>query len=181
MSFLLGFVYAISFLYMISSMNKLPASMESGNTTDSIKIQMYLSNTSYSARGDCWMNKADFVVYQKEDIAKIPKDAELVHIGYKMSIEDVGEIIRTRKNVRTLQFPPSVADQLHPFVSTMLDMQGIKKLVGYADRYDSKFVREAREFRQKRWGYEKIAKHLSEKAGKKLSAQIVWYWVNKRR
>jgi len=127
------------------------------------------------------MNKVDFVVYQKEDTAKIPKDAKVVHISYKMSIENIGEIIRTRKNLKALQFSPSVADQLHPFVSTMLDMQGIKKLVGYADRYDSKFVKEARRLRQKGWGYERIAKHLSEKAGKKLSAQIVWYWVKKRK
>jgi len=60
-------------------------------------------------------------------------------------------------------------------------MQGIKRLVGYADRYDSKIVKEARILREKGWGYEKIARHISEKVGKKLSAQIVWYWVNKRK
>jgi len=127
------------------------------------------------------MNKVDFVVYRKEDIPKIPEDAKAVHIGYKMSVEDIGEIIRTRKNVKALQFSPSVADQLHPFVGTMLDMQGIKKLVGYADRYDSKIVKEARKLREKGWGYEKIARHISEKVGKKLSAQIIWYWVHKRK
>jgi len=62
------------------------------------------------------MKKADFVVYRKEDIKKIPQDSAVVHIGYKMSVEDIGEIIRTRKKVKALQFPPSVADQLHPFV-----------------------------------------------------------------
>jgi len=127
------------------------------------------------------MKKADFIVYRKEDIKKIPKDATVVHIGYKMSIENIGEIIRTRKNVKALQFSPSVADQLHPFVSTMLDMQGIRKLVGYADRYDSKFIKEARRLRQKGWGYERIARHISKKTGSKLSAQIVWYWVHKRK
>jgi len=126
------------------------------------------------------MNKADFIVYQRGDVAKIPKDAKTVHIGYKMSVEDVGEIIRTRKNVKAIQFPPSIADQLHPFVGTMLDMQGIRMLVGYADRYDSKFIKEARTLREKGWGYEKIARHLSKKTGSKLSAQIVWYWVHKR-
>jgi len=126
------------------------------------------------------MKKADFVVYKKEDITKIPKGATVVHIGYKMNIEDVGEIIRTRKNVKAIQFPPSIADQLHPFVGTMLDMQGIRMLVGYADRYDSKFIKEARTLREKGWGYEKIARHISKKTGSKLSAQIVWYWANKR-
>jgi len=126
------------------------------------------------------MNKVDFIVYRKEDIAKIPKDAKAVHIGYKMSIENIGEIIRTRKNVKALQFSPSVADQLHPFVNTMLDMQGIKKLVGYADRYDTKLVKEARKLREKGWGYQKIANHISERIKGDLSAQTVWYWVNKR-
>jgi len=60
-------------------------------------------------------------------------------------------------------------------------MQGIKRLVGYADRYDSKLVREARKLRERGWRYEKIARHLSEKAGKKLSAQIIWYWTHKRK
>jgi len=127
------------------------------------------------------MSEVDFVVYQREDSAKIPKDAKTVHISYKMSVEDVGEVIRTRKNVKALQFPPSIADSLHPFISTMLDMQGIKKLVGYADRYDSKFIKEARTLRKKGWGYEKIARHISKKTGTKLSAQIVWYWVHKRK
>jgi len=127
------------------------------------------------------MSEVDFIVYRKEDVAKIPKDVKAVHIGYKMSIEDIGEILRTRKNVKALQFPPSVAGQLHPFVSTMLDMQGIKKLVGYADRYDSKLVKEARRLRRKGWVYEKIAIHISDKTGKKISTQIVWYWVHKRR
>ncbi len=127
------------------------------------------------------MNEADFVVYRKEDIAKIPRDAKVVHIGYKMSIEDIGEIIRTRKNLKALRFPPSIADQLHPFVGTMLDMQGIRKLAGYADRYDSKFVKEARKLRQKGWKYEKIADHISDKIGAELSAQTIWYWVNKRK
>jgi len=127
------------------------------------------------------MSEVDFVVYRREDTAKIPEDAKTVHISYKMSVEDIGEIIRTRKNVKALQFPPSIVDSLHPFISTMLEMQGIRKLVGYADRYDSKFVKEARKLRKRGWGYEKIARHLSEKAGKKLSAQIVWYWVNKRK
>jgi len=126
------------------------------------------------------MTEVDFVVYQKEDIPKIPKDAELVHIGYKMSLQDIGEIIRTRKNLKALQFSPSVADELHPFVGTMLDMQGIKRLVGYADRYDSKFIKEARTLRKKGWRYERIAMHLSKKTGSKLSAQIVWYWTHKR-
>jgi len=127
------------------------------------------------------MNKTYFVVYRKEDIKKIPEDATVVHIGYKMSVEDVGEIIRARKNVKALQFPPSIVDSLHPFISTMLDMQGIKKLVGYADRYDSKIVKEARTLRKKGWGYEKIARHISEKVGRKVSTQIAWYWVNKRK
>jgi len=127
------------------------------------------------------MKKVNFVVYRRGDVAKIPEDAKAVHIGYKMSVEDIGKIIRTRKNVKALQFSPSVADQLHPFVSTMLDMQGIKKLVGYADRYDSKLVKEAKKLRQKGWGYEKIARHISKKTGSKLSAQIVWYWVHKRK
>jgi len=127
------------------------------------------------------MNEVDFVVYQQKDIPKIPKDAKAVHIGYKMRLQDIGEIIRTRKNVKALQFPPSVVGELHPFVDTMLDMQGIKKLVGYADRYDPKFVREARKLRQKGWRYEKIARHISDKVGKKLSAQIVWYWTHKRK
>jgi len=127
------------------------------------------------------MNKIDFVVYQQEDTPKIPEDAKAVHIGYKMSLQDIGEIIRTRKNLKALQFPPSVVDKLHPFVDTMLDMQGIKKLVGYADRYDWNLVKEARKLRQKGWRYEKIAKHISEKMNKKLSAQTIWYWVNKRR
>jgi len=141
---------------------------------------MYLSNTSYSDRGDCRMKKVNFVVYRREDLEKIPEDAKAVHIGYKMSIEDIGEIIRTRKNVKALQFPPSIVDSLHPFISTMLDMQGIRKLVGYADRYDSKFIKEARRLRQKGWRYERIAMHLSEKTSSKLSAQIIWYWVHKR-
>jgi len=127
------------------------------------------------------MKKVDFIVYRKEDIPKIPKDAKAVHIGYKMCIEDIGEIIRTRENVRAFQFPPSIADKLHPFVSTMLKMQGIKRSVGYADRYDPKLVKEARRLRKKGWWYEKIAQHISDKTGKKVSAQIVWYWVNKRR
>jgi len=127
------------------------------------------------------MKKADFVVYRKEDIKKIPKDATVVHIGYKMSIENIGEIIRTRKKVKALQFPPSIVDSLHPFISTMLEMQGIKKLVGYADRYDSKIVKEARTLREKGWGYEKIARHISKKTGRKVSTQIAWYWVNKRK
>jgi len=127
------------------------------------------------------MNEVNFIVYRKEDIKKIPRDAIAVHIGYKMSVKDIGEIIRTRKNVKALQFPPSVAGQLHPFVSTMLDMQGIRRLVGYADRYDSKLVKEARKLRRRGWGYEKIARHISEKTGKKVSTQIAWYWVNKRK
>jgi len=127
------------------------------------------------------MNEVDFVVYRKEDIPKIPEDAKAVHVGYKMSVEDIGEIIRTRKNVKALQFSPSVADQLHPFVGTMLDMQGIKKLVGYADRYDWNLVREARKLRQKGWRYEKIAKHISDKVKRNISAQTIWYWVNKRK
>jgi len=127
------------------------------------------------------MKKVDFIVYRKEDITKIPKDAKAVHIGYKMSVEDIGEIIMTRKNMKALQFPPSVADELHPFVSTMLDMQGIKKLVGYADRYDSKLVKEAKRLRQKGWGYEKIARHISDKIKGDISAQTIWYWVNKRK
>jgi len=45
------------------------------------------------------MSKPDFIVYQRGDITKIPEDAKVVHIGYKMSVEDIGEIIRTRKNV----------------------------------------------------------------------------------
>ena len=84
------------------------------------------------------MSKIDFVIYRKEDITKISEDAKAVHIGYKMSVEDVGEIIRTSQKVKALQFPPSIADKLHPFVGTMLGMHGIKRLVGYADRYDSK-------------------------------------------
>jgi len=127
------------------------------------------------------MNKADFIVYQRRDIPKIPEEAKAVHIGYKMSVEDIGEIIRTRKNVRALQFPPSVAGQLHPFVSAMLDMQGIKKLVGYADRYDTRLVKEARKLRQNGWGYEKIARHISDKTSRNISAQTIWYWVNKRK
>jgi len=127
------------------------------------------------------MKKVDFVVYRKGDIKKIPQDATVVHIGYKMSIEDIGEIIRTRKNLKALRFPPSIVDSLHPFMSTMLDMEGIKRLVGYADRYDSKFVKEARKLRQKGWGYEKIAKRISKKIGKKIPAQTIWYWVNKRK
>jgi len=63
----------------------------------------------------------------------------------------------------------------------MLGMHGIKRLVDYADRYDPKFVKEARKLRKKGWRYERIARHLSEKAGKKLSAQIVWYWTHKRK
>jgi len=127
------------------------------------------------------MTEVNFIVYRKEDIKKIPRDTTVVHIGYKMSLQDIGEIIRTRKNVKAFQFPPSVVDELHPFVGTMLDMQGIKSLVGYADRYDSKIVKEARKLREKGWGYEKIARHISEKVGKKLSAQIVWYWTHKRK
>jgi len=127
------------------------------------------------------MTEADFIIYKKEDTAKIPRDAKVVHIGYKMSVEDVGEIIRTRKNVKAIQFPPSIADQLHPFVGTMLDMQGIKMLVGYADRYDSKLVKEAQKLRKKGWGYERIARRISDKTNKNISAQIVWYWVNKRK
>jgi len=127
------------------------------------------------------MNEADFVVYRKEDIKKIPKDVIVVHIGYKMSLQDIGEIIRTRKNVKAIQFPPSIADQLHPFVGTMLDMQGIKKLVGYADRYDSKLVKEARRLRRKGWNYEKIARRISDKTNKNISAQTIWYWVNKKK
>jgi len=127
------------------------------------------------------VNKVDFIVYRKEDIAKIPKDAKVVHIGYKMSLQDIGEIIRTRKNVKALQFPPSIVNQLHPFLNTMLDMQGIRRLVGYADRYDSKLVKEARKLRQKGWRYEKIAKYVSEKTNKNISAQTIWYWVNKRK
>jgi len=126
------------------------------------------------------MKKADFITYKKEDIAKIPRDAKVVHIGYKMSVEDIGEIIRTRQKVKALQFPPSIADQLHPFVSTMLDMQGTKKLVGYADRYDSKFIKEARTLREKGWRYKRIARRISEKTKKNISAQTIWYWVNKR-
>jgi len=104
------------------------------------------------------MSEVDFIVYRKEDIPKIPEDAKAVHIGYKMSLQDIGEIIRTRKNVKALQFPPSIVDSLHPFIGTMLDMQGIKRLVGYADRYDSKLVREARKLRERGWRYEKIAR-----------------------
>jgi len=126
------------------------------------------------------MNKVDFVVYRRRDIEKIPEDAQVVHIGYKMRLEDIGDIIRTRENVRALQFPPSIAGRLHPFVSTMLDMQGIKRLVGYANRHDSNLVKEARMLRQKRWGYEKIAKHISEEIKGDLSTQTVWYWVNTR-
>ncbi len=126
------------------------------------------------------MNKADFIVYRRKDIAKIPKDAQVVHIGYKMSLQDIGEIIRTRKNVRAIQFPPSIADSLHPFIGTMLDMQGTKMLVGYADRYDPKLVKEARKLREKGWRYERIASHVSKKTGKNVSAQVIWYWVNKR-
>ncbi len=126
------------------------------------------------------MTEADFIIYKKEDIPKIPRDAKAVHIGYKMSIEDIGEIIRTRKNVKAIQFPPSIADQLHPFVGTMLDMQGIRKLVGYADRYDSKLVKEAQKLRKKGWGYERIARYISDKTNKNISAQVIWYWVNKR-
>ncbi|UZE92073.1 MAG: DUF1699 family protein [Methanosarcinales archaeon] len=127
------------------------------------------------------MNKIDFIIYQREDTAKMPRDAKVVHIGYKMSVEDIGEIIRTRKNVKAIQFPPSIADQLHPFVGTMLDMQGIKKLVGYADRYDAKLVSKARKLRRKGWKYEKIADHISDNIGAELSAQTIWYWVNKRK
>lgn len=82
--------------------------------------------------------------------------------------------------MKALQFPPSIADQIHPFVSTMLDMQGIRRLVGYADRYDSKLVKEARRLRQKGWGYEKIAKHISEEIKADISVQTIWYWVNKK-
>ncbi len=127
------------------------------------------------------MNEVDFVVYRKEDIPKIPEDAKAVHIGYKMSLQDIGEIIRTRKNVKALRFPPSIVDSLHPFISTMLDMQGIKRLVGYADRYDSKHVKEARKLRRRGWGYEKIARRISKKTNKNISAQTIWYWVNKRK
>ncbi|UZE92478.1 MAG: DUF1699 family protein [Methanosarcinales archaeon] len=127
------------------------------------------------------MKKVDFVVYRKGDIKKIPKDATVVHIGYKMSLQDIGEIIRTRKNVKALRFPPSIVDSLHPFVHTMLGMHGIKRLVGYADRYDSKLVSKARQLRQKGWRYEKIARHISEKTNKNISAQTIWYWVNKRK
>jgi len=63
----------------------------------------------------------------------------------------------------------------------MLDMQGIRRLVGYAARYDSKIVKEARKLREKGWRYERIAMHLSKKPGSKLSAQIVWYWTHKRK
>jgi len=126
------------------------------------------------------MNEVDFVVYRRRDIEKIPEDAQVVHIGYKMRLEDIGEIIRTRENVRALQFPPSIVDKLHPFVNTMLEMQDIKRLVGYANRHDSKLVKEARMLRQRRWGYEKIANHISEKIKGDLSAQTVWYWVNTR-
>ncbi|UZE92534.1 MAG: DUF1699 family protein [Methanosarcinales archaeon] len=118
------------------------------------------------------MNKADFIIYKKEDIPKIPRDAKAVHIGYKMSIEDIGEIIRTRKNVKAIQFPPSIADQLHPFVGTMLDIQGIKKLAGYADRYDSKLVSEARQLRRKGWKYEKIARRIRCRSEGELRSAI---------
>jgi len=127
------------------------------------------------------MSKVNFIVYRREDIPKIPQDAKAVHIGYKMSLQDIGEIILTRKNVKALQFPPSIVNQLHPFLDTMLEMQGIKKLVGYADRYDPKLVRETRKLRQKGWGYEKIANHISDKIEGDISAQTVWYWVNKRK
>jgi len=128
------------------------------------------------------MKKVDFVVYRREDIAKIPEDAQTVHICYKMALfEDIGEIIRTKESVKAIQFPPSIVDALHPFMERLLAMQGIKMLVGYANRYDSKLVSEARTLREKGWGYEKIARHISEKVGKKVSAQTVWYWVNKRR
>ncbi len=125
---------------------------------------------------------ANFVVYRKEDIKRIPPDATVVHVGYKMSLQDIGEIIRTRKNVKALQFPPSIVDSLHPFVHTMLGMHGIKRLVGYADRYDWDLVEEARKLRdKKRWGYEKIAQHISDKIRGDISAQTIWYWVNKRK
>lgn len=128
------------------------------------------------------IEEANFVVYRKEDIKKIPQDATVVHVGYKMSLQDIGEIIRTRKNVKALQFPPSIVDSLHPFVHTMLGMHGIKRLVGYADRYDWDLVEEARKLReQRRWGYEKIAQHISDKIRGDISAQTIWYWVNKRK
>jgi len=127
------------------------------------------------------MSKVDFVIYQKEDIKKIPQDAAVVHIGYKMSLQDIGEIILTRENVKALQFPPSFVNNLHPFVDGMLKMQGVEKAVGYADRYDAKLVNEARTLRQKGWGYEKIAQHISEKTNKNVSAQTIWYWVNRRK
>ncbi len=44
------------------------------------------------------MSKIDFIVYQKESIAKISKGARAVHIGYKMSVGDIGEILRTRNS-----------------------------------------------------------------------------------
>jgi len=125
--------------------------------------------------------EVNFIVYRKEDIKKIPRDTTVVHIGYKMSLQDIGEIIRTRKNVKVLRFPPSIVDSLHPFVHTMLDMHGIKRLVGYADRYDWNLVKEARKLRQKGWRYEKIAKHISNKVKRNISAQTIWYWVNKRK
>jgi len=63
----------------------------------------------------------------------------------------------------------------------MLGMHGIKRLVGYAVRYDTKLVKEAGRLRKKGWGYEKIARHISEKTNKNISAQTIWYWVNKRK
>ena len=126
------------------------------------------------------MKEVDIVIYRRKDIAKIPEDAELVHIGYKMSLQDIGEITRTRESVKALQFPPSIVEALHPFLDRLLAMQGIKKLVGYADRYDAELVKEALKLREKGWRYERIAMHLSKKAGKDISAQVIWYWVNKR-
>jgi len=82
--------------------------------------------------------------------------------------------------VKELQFTSSIADGLNPFVGTVLDMQGIEVLIGYADRYDSKLVKEARMFSQKGRGYEKIAKHISEKTNENIPAQTIWFWVNKR-
>lgn len=121
------------------------------------------------------------VVYRKEDIVKIPEDAELVHVGYKISLEDALEIWTTKMSVKVIRFPPSIVNELHPLLQVLLRMQKIRTCVGYANRYPVEHVKEARQLRQKGWEYQKIADHISEKIGAELSAQTIWYWVNKRK
>ncbi|MDK2892193.1 DUF1699 family protein [Methanohalophilus sp.] len=76
----------------------------------------------------------------KNEIEKLKKEDEIVHLSFRPSNTDLMEIVKLCPNVKAIQIPYSYKDTLSETATKFLELQGVALLTGslksaYVEKY----------------------------------------------